>query len=143
LNLRWIPIYGTVWILMFAFVVKFLPYGMRFNHAGVLTVGRELEEAAQGCGASTLGVLRRIVLPLAMPAVTAPWVYVFIYAVRDLATAVLLSGPRSPLVSVVILDLWNNGEVPALAALSVLMAAAGAVLGLLFMKLSQRNGFTA
>jgi iron(III) transport system permease protein len=143
LNLRWIPIYGTIWIVMLAFIVKFLPYGMRFNYSGIHTIGRELEEAARSCGASTFGVLRYIVLPLAMPAVWATWVYVFIYAIRDLATAVLLSGPRSPLVSVVILDLWNNGEVSQLAALSVIIAAGGAVLGFVFMRLSQRHGFKA
>jgi len=81
-------------------------------------------------------VLRRIVLPLASPAVVATWIYVFMNAIRDLSIAILLSGPNNGIISIVILDLWNNGEVPQLAALSVVVAAGAAVLGLVFMKAS-------
>ncbi|HTK13218.1 MAG TPA: iron ABC transporter permease [Xanthobacteraceae bacterium] len=140
LRLPFIPIYGTVWIFVVAFVIKFMPYGMRFNYSGVLAIARELEESGQMSGASTVTVLRRIVLPLAMPAVWATWVYVFIYAIRDLSTAVLLSGPRSALVSVVILELWNNGEVPQLAALSVFLAIIVSLFALLLMRLSRAQG---
>jgi iron(III) transport system permease protein len=136
LDLRFIPIYGTVWILIFAFVVKFLPYGMRFCHAGVLSINRDLEDSAYMSGAGHMTVLRRIVLPLASPAVVAIWIYVFMNAIRDLSIAILLSGPNNGIISIVILDLWNNGEVPQLAALSVVVAAGAAVLGLVFMKVS-------
>jgi len=136
LDLRFIPIYGTVWILIFAFVVKFLPYGMRFCHAGVLSINRDLEDSAYMSGAGHPTVLRRIVLPLASPAVVATWIYVFMNAIRDLSIAILLSGPNNGIISIVILDLWNNGEVPQLAALSVVVAAGAAVLGLVFMKAS-------
>ena len=51
LDLRFIPIYGTVWILIFAFVVQFLPYGMRFCHSGVLSINRDLEDGAYMSGA--------------------------------------------------------------------------------------------
>jgi iron(III) transport system permease protein len=87
-------------------------------------------------GARHFTVLRRIVLPLASPAVVATGIYVFMNAIRDLSVAILLSGPDNGIVSIVILDLWNNGEVPQLAALSVLVAAGAAVLGLAFMKLT-------
>jgi iron(III) transport system permease protein len=143
LNMRFIPIYGTVGILIFAFIVKFLPYGMRFCYSGILSLSRELEESAGMCGASSFRVLTVVVLPLAMPAVAATWIYVFMYAIRDLSAAVLLSGPKNAIVSIVILDLWNNGEVPALAALSTLIALGVATLGLVYMRLSQRNDFRA
>ena len=84
-------------------------------------------------------MLRRIVLPLASPAVVATWIYVFMHAIRDLSIAILLSGPNNGIISIVILDLWNNGEVPQLAALSVLVAAGAAILGLAFMKLTARH----
>jgi iron(III) transport system permease protein len=135
LDLRIIPIYGTVWILIFAFTVKFLPYGVRFCHSGVLSIARDLEESARVAGASAPTVLRRIVLPLAAPAVIAAAIYVFMQSVRDLSLAILLSGPNNAIISIVILDLWNNGEVPQLAALSVVIAGGAAVLGLLLMKL--------
>jgi iron(III) transport system permease protein len=141
LNLRFIPIYGTVWIVIFALGVKFLPYGMRFSYSSLLSIDRQLEESARMCGAGTLRVLRAIVLPLTMPAIAATWIYVFMSAIRDLSTAVLLSGANNAIVSVVILNLWDNGEVPQLAALSILIVAGVTVLGVIFMKLATRHNY--
>jgi iron(III) transport system permease protein len=141
LNLRFIPIYGTLWIVIFALGVKFLPYGMRFSYSSLLSIDRQLEESARMCGAGTLRVLRTIVLPLVMPAIVATWIYVFMSAIRDLSTAVLLSGANNAIVSVVILNLWDNGEVPQLAALSILIVAGVAVLGVIFMRLATRHNY--
>jgi iron(III) transport system permease protein len=138
LNVRWIPIYGTVWILVFAFLLKFMPYGMRFCYSGILSIHRELEESARVSGASTAKVLWAVVLPLTMPAVIAVWLYVFLHTIRDLSISIFLSGPQNQVVSVVILDLWDNGEVPELAALSVVLAIGVTILGLVFMRLSRR-----
>ena len=143
LRTPFIPIYGTIWILVFAFLIRFMPYGMRFCHAGMLAIHRELEECGRTCGAGALAVLRRIVLPLALPSVAAAWLYVFLHTIRDLSIAILLAGPGSQVVAVVILDLWNNGEVPELAALAVLMAAGVAVLGVALMWVSRRAGGVA
>lgn len=141
LYLRWLPIYGTLWILVFAFLIRFMPYGMRFCYSGILSIHRELEESARVSGAGTFKILWAVVLPLTMPAVVAVWLYVFLHTIRDLSIAILLSGPRNQVVSVVILDLWDNGEVPELAALSVLLALAVTLLGLVFMRLSRRYQF--
>jgi iron(III) transport system permease protein len=141
LSLRFIPIYGTLWIVIFALGVKFLPYGMRFSYSSLLSIDRQLEESARMCGAGTLRMLRTIVLPLAMPAIVATWIYVFMNAIRDLSTAVLLSGANNAIVSVVILNLWDNGEVPQLAALSILIVVGVAVLGVIFMKLATRHNY--
>ena len=143
LNMRFIPIYGTIWILVFAFLVRFLPYGMRFNYSGIMSISKELEECARMCGAGVWRILWAVVLPLTMPAVIATWIYVFMYAIRDLSAAVLLSGPKNAIVSIVILDLWNNGEVPQLAAMSIVIALAVTIFGILFMRLSMRHGFKA
>ncbi|MEA2989470.1 MAG: iron(III) transport system permease protein [Alphaproteobacteria bacterium] len=141
LNLRFIPIYGTIWIVIFALGIKFLPYGMRFCYSSLLSIDRQLEESARVCGAGDVKVLRAIVLPLTMPAIAATWLYVFMHAIRDLSTAILLSGAHNSIVSVVILDLWNNGEVPQVAALSILIAAGMTALGVLFMTLSTRHNY--
>jgi iron(III) transport system permease protein len=143
LRLPMIPIYGTIWILVFAFLIRFMPYGMRFCHAGILAIHRELEECGRTCGAGALTVLRRIVLPLALPSIAAAWLYVFLHTIRDLSIAILLAGPRSQVIAVVILDLWNNGEVPELAALAVLMAAGVTALGLILIWLGRRAGGVA
>jgi len=140
LRLPMIPIYGTIWVLVFAFLIRFMPYGMRFCHAGILAIHRELEECGRTCGASAPTVLWRIVLPLALPSVAAAWLYVFLHSVRDLSLAVLLAGPGSQVVASVILDLWNNGEVPELAALAVVLATGVTALGVVMMWLSRRSG---
>jgi len=141
LNLRFIPVYGTLWIVAFALGLKFLPYGMRFCYSGLLSIDAQLEESARLCGAGTPRVLRAIVAPLAMPAVLATFIYVFMNAIRDLSTAVLLTGANNAIASVVILDLWNNGEVPQLAAFSILLVAGVTVLGVLFMRLATRHNY--
>jgi iron(III) transport system permease protein len=141
LNLRFIPIYGTLWIVIFALGLKFMPYGMRFCYSGLLSIDRQLEESARLCGAGGLKVLRAIILPLTMPAIAATWIYVFMHAIRDLSTAILLSGADNSIVAVVMLDLWNNGEVPQVAALSVIIAAVMTALGAAFMKLSTRHNY--
>jgi iron(III) transport system permease protein len=141
LHLRFIPVYGTLWIVIFALGLKFLPYGMRFSYSSLLAIDRQLEESARMCGAGSFKVLRTIVLPLTMPAIVAAWIYVFMNAIRDLSTAVLLTGANNSIVSVVILNLWDNGEVPQLAALSILIVAGVTVLGVIFMRLAIRHDF--
>jgi iron(III) transport system permease protein len=141
LNLRFIPIYGTVWIVILALSIKFIPFGMRFCYSSLLSIDRQLEESARACGAGGFTVLRRIVLPLTMPAIVATWIYVFMHAIRDLSTAILLSGANNSIVSVVILSLWDNGEVPQLAALSILIAGSVTVLAMVFMRLSTRHNY--
>ena len=140
LHIRWIPIYGTIWIMVFAFLIRFLPYGIRFCYAGITSIHRELEESARTSGARTFTMLWRIVLPLALPAVAAIWIYVFLNSIRDLSLPVLLAGPQNQLIAVVILELWENGEVPELGALSILLAITVTVLGWFFMRLSQQYG---
>ena len=80
-------------------------------------------------------------LPLTMPAIAATWIYVFMHAIRDLSTAILLSGADNSIVAVVMLDLWNNGEVPQVAALSIIIAVMMTALGAAFMKLSTRHNY--
>jgi iron(III) transport system permease protein len=140
LRLPMIPIYGTIWILVFAFLIRFMPYGLRFCHAAILAIHRELEECGRSCGAGVVTVLRRIVLPLALPGVAAAWLYVFLHTMRDLSLAVLLSGPHNQVIAVMILELWNNGEIPELAALAAPFAAGVTVLGVIMMWLSRRTG---
>lgn len=139
LYVRFIPIYGTIWIIAFAFLLKLLPYGMRFSYNGVLTIAPELEESARMSGASNLRVLRAVILPLAMPSVAALWIYVFMQAFRDLSVPALLTGGNNAISSMVILDLWNNGELSELAALCLTVTAVAGGLGLLLMRLSSRE----
>jgi iron(III) transport system permease protein len=135
-----IPIYGTIWILVWAFVINYLPYGMRYSGSGMLQIHRELEEAAAICGASPLTRLRRIVAPLLAPALIAGWLFIFLMAARVLSLAILLTGPRSQPMAVVMFDLWTNGQGTELAALGLLWAMLMTIIAVAFYLVARRSG---
>ncbi len=111
-----LPIYGTMWILLVAFTIRYIPYGLRYAAAGVTALHRELEEAASTSGASLRRRFTRIVLPLIGPSLASGWLFVFLLTARDLSMPVLLSGPNSRVVAVQLYDLWVNGQATELAA---------------------------
>lgn len=118
---RFLPIYGTLWILVIAYTTKYLPYGMRTNSSAMLQIHRELEEASAVSGASWWTMFRRITLPLLRPALVAGWLYIFIVSVRELSASVLLVTSESTVLAVVIFDLFESGKSNAVAALSVML----------------------
>jgi iron(III) transport system permease protein len=134
-----IPIYGTLAILVWAFVINYLPYGMRYASSGMLQIHRELEEAAAICGASPLTRLRRIVAPLLAPALVAGWLFVFLMAARVLSLAILLAGPRSQTMAVAMFDLWTNGQGTELAALGLLWSMMMTAIALVFYVIARRS----
>ncbi len=119
-----IHIYGTVWILLIAYVTRYLPYGMRTSSAALLQIHRELEEAAETSGASWWRTFITIVLPLLQPALLAGWLYVVIVSIRELSSSIFLWGPGSEVLSVYIFDLWNTGHAQELSALGMMLVAA-------------------
>jgi len=137
-----VPIYGTIWMLMIAFTVRYLPYGARYAFTGVLQIHRELEEAAVASGASPLRQWGAVVLPLIAPALAAGWLFIFLMATRDLSMPVLLSGPRSQVVAVQLFDLWTNGQGTELAAFGLLWTAVMTVLAVAAYVLAERAGIS-
>jgi iron(III) transport system permease protein len=115
-----IPIYGTLWILLVAFVTRYIPYGIRYTHSGLLQLHRELEEAAYASGASWLNAMRRITMPLLTPSFLGGWVFIFLLSAKELSMSILLASPQTPVVSVAIYELWENGQVGELAAFGVI-----------------------
>lgn len=134
-----IPLYGTIWIIMWAFVIRYLPYGMRYSYAGMIQIHRELEEAAGVSGASSFETLHRIVTPLLLPALAAGWLFVFLLGARVLSLPILLAGPSSQTMAVAMYDLWSNGQGPELAALGLLWTAFMTVIACVFHLFSRRN----
>ena len=112
-------IYGTIWILLLAYLTRFLPYGMRFNTASLVQVHGELEESAAVAGADWLTSFRRILLPLLKPGLMAGWIYIAIISVRELSSSVLLYSPDSEVLSVVLWEMWQNGQYVELSDKSV------------------------
>jgi iron(III) transport system permease protein len=126
-----VGIYGTIWIMFIAYITRFMPYGLRYNTTSMLQIHRELEESAAMCGASWTTTFRRIVLPLLKPGLVAGWIYVMIVSIRELSTSILLYSPDTRVVSIVIWELWQNGQYVELSALGVLFILSLFVLVLL------------
>lgn len=135
-----LPVYGTIWILVLAFIARYLPYGIRFSHSALLSVHKELEEGALVSGASWFQMVRQVVIPLIMPALLAGWIYIFLITFRELSIALLLYSPGSQVVAVKIWELWDNGHVGELAAFSLVIAMGTVVVGSIFLRLAQRYG---
>ncbi len=132
-----LPVYGTIWIMFFAFVTNFLPYGIRFSHAGLLSIHRELEECSAVCGAKWGQTAWKVLFPLMIPALFAAWIYIFLITIRHLSVPLLLYSPGSQVISVTIWELWENGRVGELAAFSLVITAGTVLLAALLRRLSQ------
>lgn len=115
-----VGVYGTMWILLIAYVTRFMPYGLRFNTTSMLQIHKELEESAAMSGASWVTVFRRIILPLLKPGLLAGWIYIMIVSIRELSSSILLYSPGTEVISIVIWELWENGQYVELSALGVL-----------------------
>jgi len=135
-----IPIYGTLWILLVAFVTRYIPYGIRYTHSGLLQLHRELEEAAYTAGASWSNCMRRIILPLLTPSFLGGWVFVFLLSAKELSMSILLVSPQTPVVSVAIYELWENGQVGELAAFSVIWSAILVSVAIVYYFIARRSG---
>jgi iron(III) transport system permease protein len=135
-----LPIYGTIWALIIAFAIRYLPYGMRYASAGVLQIHPELEEAAGVAGASLWRSLRRIVLPLIRSATLSGWLFIFLIAARDVSLAVMLASPSAQPVAVAMFDLWGNGQGTELAAFGLVWTAMMTVVATGLYLLGQRVG---
>jgi iron(III) transport system permease protein len=134
-----VPVYGTIWIIFLAFLVRYLPYGIRFSYAGLLSIHRELEESSATCGGNWGQTVRKILFPLMLPTLFAGWIYVFLITVRELGVALLLYSPGSQVISVTIWELWENGRMGEVAAFSLVISAGTVLVAVVFKKLAHRH----
>lgn len=135
-------LYGTLWLIGLAFLIHYIPFGMRYTYAGVLQIHPELEQAAGVAGANTGETLARIVFPLLLPALTSAWLFIFLLASKEMSLPLLLAGASSQTISVAMFNLWTNGQANDVAALGLLWTAAMTVLAVLFYVLSRRGSST-
>ena len=135
-----VGIYGTIWILLIAYVARFMPYGMRYNTTSMLQIHKELEESAEMTGSSWLTTFWHILLPLLKPGLLAGWLFVVIVSLRELSSSILLYSPGNQVLSIVVWELWEAGQFVELCALGVLFIGALFVLTMVAQLLSKRFG---
>jgi iron(III) transport system permease protein len=130
-----IKIYGTIAVLIIAFTIRFLPYGMRAASASIVQIHPELEEAASVSGAKWHQTFGRVLLPLLRPGLFAAWVYVFIVSMREMSSAIILASQSNIPLAVLIYNLYTNGSYTVLSALAVCMIVGLTALVLVFQKI--------
>ena len=114
-------LYGTIWILLLAYLTKELPVGYTQVETTMKGIHIELEEASRILGAHRLSTMKNVTLPLAKGGIVAAWLLMFIGAVRELSASILLYTSKSWVLSVLIIDLQNHGVIEVISVLSILM----------------------
>lgn len=120
-------LYGTIWILVLAYIVVYMPAASTTAMSAASQVSSELTEASWMCGANSLRTFLRVTLPLMRPGLAAGWALVFVSTIGDLTLASMLSGGTNPVVGFEILRLWVDGTFPEIAALAVIITGASLV----------------
>jgi iron(III) transport system permease protein len=123
-------LYGTIWILALAFIARFMPDTVKALSTSFMQIHRELEEAAWVCGKGTLATIATIVLPLARPGVIASMTLLFVLAIRELGSSLFLYTSNTMVMSVLLLDYYEGGNVGKTAAFSLVqMVLLGVLIG--------------
>jgi iron(III) transport system permease protein len=112
-------LYGTIWILALAFIARFMPDTVKSLSTSFMQIHRELEEAAWVCGKGMLGTIATVVLPLARPGVLASMTLLFVLAIRELGSSLFLYTSDTMVMSVLLLDYYEGGNVGKTAAFSL------------------------
>ena len=104
-----IGIYGTVWILMLAYISRFTPQGLRAVSSSMTQIHPELEEASRISGCGVAGTIRRILFPLVKPGVFSAVTLIMLLCVRELSASIFLYTSKSIVMTVLVYDLWESG----------------------------------
>ena len=126
-----LPVYGTIWAMVIGFTTSFIAYGTRAMNAALLQIHKELEEAAHVSGLVAWRTTRRILFPLMLPTFAGVWIWVVLHAVRVAGMPLMLyEGSKNQVLAVLIWNMWDEGYIPAVAAIGTLL-----MISLLFLTL--------
>jgi iron(III) transport system permease protein len=116
-----VALYGTYTLLALAFVTRFLPIAFSASASGIRSIHPEMEDAVRILGGGRLTAVRRVVAPLLQRTLAGGWLLIFVPAAQELSTAIFLVGPTTRVVSVVLLDMSEEGRLELLAALGTVL----------------------
>jgi iron(III) transport system permease protein len=116
-------LYGTLWILLVAYVTHYLPYGVRTITSSFRQISPDFERAAAVCGSSRLAGFRDILFPLVRPGILAGWMLMFISMIRELSSSIFLFVPGTETTAVTLLEMWQEANFSGVAVLSLTLIA--------------------
>jgi len=116
-----IPIYGTLWALLLAYVALGTPVAVRVTSGAYAQIAKDIEECSRVHGAGWWQTLGRILIALAWPAFAVGWVLIFFGIMRELSASILLYVPDTEVMSVVMLKMWLGGKPEEVSVLGLIM----------------------
>src|SRR5437879_1838604 len=116
-----IPIYGTLWALLLAYVALGTPVAVRVTSGAYAQIATDIEECSRWHGANFWQTLGRILVALAWPAFAVGWVLIFFGIMRELSASILLYAPGTEVLSVVMLKMWTGGKPEEVSVIGLLM----------------------
>ncbi|MBM2805506.1 MAG: Iron transporter permease [Deltaproteobacteria bacterium] len=123
-----IPVYGTIWIILIAYVTRFLPYGLRAVSSTIIQVHKELEEASIVCGAGFLATFRRVLLPMMRPGVMAGWIILVTIFMREFSATLFLYSPGAEPLGPLLYFLYLDGMRGRVAAIGLVISLISVIL---------------
>jgi iron(III) transport system permease protein len=118
-----IPIYGTLWALLLAYMALGTPVAVRVASGAYRQIAIDIEECSRVHGAGWWQTLFRILVALAWPAFAVGWVLIFFGIMRELSASILLYAPDTEVLSVVMLKMWTGGKPEEVSVIGLLMLA--------------------
>lgn len=117
-----LPIYGTLWILLIAYITRFLPYGLRTMTSTIVQLHDDLPQASMACGASFLTTFRRIMLPLLRPGFIAGWIILATIYLREFSTSVFLYSPGAEPLGPLLYHFYIDGNLGPMCSLALIVS---------------------
>ena len=135
-----VPIYGTLWLLLLAYLTVFLPLGVRTISGVMLQIDKSLEECAQMCGAGWGYRMRTVTVPLLWPGLIAAWLLLFVASIRELGASILLMGPHSKVITPSIVESWFGTSSELTAAMALIQTLVVACAMVVLVAVTRRVG---
>jgi len=127
----YLNLYNTIWIILIAYIARYMAFSMKSASASLEQVHDSLEEASRTCGASHFESLLDVTLPLIRPGMVAGFFLIFLPAMRELTTSLLLYGPFTRTMGVAIYSINEEGytvQACALAGVAIIIIVLGELL---------------
>jgi iron(III) transport system permease protein len=131
---------GSLLLIVIVMAIVMLSFGSRITNSALIQIHTELEEAASMAGASLLVTLRRIIIPLLLPALLFGWLWIALLTFREMTIPMILFSASNVTYSVAIWGLWYGGSFDAAAAANLLMIALLLPLVFLYLRYARKTG---
>ena len=140
---NYLPIYGTVWILVGVYVIVWLPFGTRALNSSMIQIHKELEEAAYTSGLTMARTVRRVMVPLLRPTLFSVWIWTGLLVYREMTVAVFLISQDNVTLPAIVWGRWTMGAPTSAAAITVLMLIAFLPLLVISWRFARRSRLSA